>query len=71
VLPFYTNKEAEAYRDFVLIHRQGPMDFPIETFASNTGFNGHIIGAVYIELEIFGKIIRFYLVILVDLRTIY
>ncbi len=58
-LPFYTIKEAERAIDLFRFERRDQWITLSEHIRFKFRYNGHIIGATFIELEIFGKMLVF------------
>ncbi|MFD0797228.1 MBL fold metallo-hydrolase RNA specificity domain-containing protein [Maribacter chungangensis] len=58
-LPFYTVKEAEKAIDLFRFEKKEVWIQLSENIRFKFRFNGHIIGATFIELEIFGKVFVF------------
>lgn len=58
-LPFYTLKEAERAIDLFQAEDKDQWIFLSDTIKYRFRFNGHIIGATFVELEILGKLFVF------------
>ncbi len=58
-LPFYTVEEAERAIDLFVTEERDVWNMISENIKFRFRYNGHIIGATFIELEIFGKVFVF------------